>query len=90
MPFRLKPTLTFLLPVLGITAFGLIFTGIRLDQLNRGYHLAHLEKIKHRLEQQHEVMALEVASLKNPKRLIKIGKELGLKLVEDDDIIQFE
>ena len=87
MQFDFKLTLTFLIPMLAITAIGLVFVGIKLEQLNIGYHLAHLEKEKHALEQQKQVMELEVASLKNPKRLIKKGYELGLKLPEDGDII---
>lgn len=90
MQFDFRPTLQFLLPILAITIVGLIFTGIKLHQINIGYHLAHLEKEKHKLEQQRDVMALEVASLKNPKRLIQMGGNLGLKLPEDGDIIQLK
>lgn len=68
--------------IVGITMIvvALLFTvSLRIQHVQLGYELYSLQRRKVELTQQRSMLELEVAALKRPDRLAKLGRELGLQ-----------
>jgi len=64
---------------------------VRVNQLKSSYELSKLEIKKQELETQQNLLRLELETLKDPKRIIKIAKsKLGLFLPSDKNIMRLE
>lgn len=58
----------------------LLFTvSLRIQHVQLGYELYSLQRRKVELTQQRSMLELEVAALKRPDRLARIGRDLGLQ-----------
>lgn len=65
---------------ISIIAVALLFTvSIRIQHIQLGYELYSLQRRKVELTQQRSMLELEVAALKRPDRLAKLGRQLGLQ-----------
>jgi cell division protein FtsL len=61
--------------VLLVVIFFVLYVWSRLEVINLGYRISHVDKTQKELLRVNRELKLEIASLKSPSRLEKIGKE---------------
>jgi cell division protein FtsL len=78
---------TMALYVAVIFLFSLGYVWTRVQVVETGYRLRHLEEQKEKLKDENRSLLVESATLKSPQRIEQIAKQMGLQRPTEDQIV---
>ncbi len=66
--------------------FALAYVGTRVQVVETGYRVSHLEKLHEKLAEENQALKVEVATLRSPQRLETIAAGVGLKRPRQEQV----
>lgn len=66
--------------------FAMAYVWTRVQVVETGYRLSHLEKVHVQLAEENQALKVEVATLRSPQRLERYAEDMGLKRPRQEQV----